>query len=363
MRKLQFLSTVMAISMAVLSGCQNSSASVSADVDKTESSTEKKDDTNKSAAAQEGNTAQETITLRLATTVQDSMPAGNACSYFCKLIEERSEGRYVVEYYPARQLGETDELLTQVANGTLEMAQISISNVSTFTNLLECLQYPFMLDTYDKEWKALTSSEFQVILNQVDEILGVKNLTVMEHGNRHIANNKHPVKTPEDMEGLKLRVAASGTNFQTIETLGGSPVSMPYGQVYSSLQSKVIDGEEINYTSIYSEKHYEVLKYFTDMPLWPFPAALMMSGDFWNSLSTEDQELFQQAALDSLQYNFDLLNEATEKAQTAMKEAGVELTVIEDASEFKDMVRPIIDEAKKTDPAVEAFTDMCLTLE
>ena len=99
------------------------------------------------------------------------------------------------------------------------------------------------------------------------------------------------------------------------------------------------------------------------MPLWPFPAALMMSGDFWNSLSTEDQELFQQAALDSLQYNFDLLNEATEKAQTAMKEAGVELTVIEDASEFKDMVRPIIDEAKKTDPAVEAFTDMCLTLE
>ena len=200
MIKLQFLSTVMAISMAVLSGCQNSSASVSADVDKTESSTEKKDDTNKSAAAQEGNTAQETRTLRLATTVQDSMPAGNACSYFCKLIEERSEGRYVVEYYPARQLGETDELLTQVANGTLEMAQISISNVSTFTNLLECLQYPFMLDTYDKEWKALTSSEFQVILNQVDEILGVKNLTVMEHGNRHIANNKHPVKTPEDKD-------------------------------------------------------------------------------------------------------------------------------------------------------------------
>ena len=300
--------------------------------------------------------------IHLATTVQNSMPAGAACEYFVKLINERTGGRYEVQYHPAGELGQTDELLTNVMGGTLEIAQISISNISSYTNILEAVQYPFMLTNYDQEKKAFTSDEFKAIMKSVDETLGVHNLIIMEHGARHFANNVRPVTTPADLKGQKLRVSTTKLNQEILEALGVNPVFLAYGQIYSSLQSGVIDGEEINYTSVYSEKHYEELKYFTDMALWPFPAMLMMSGNFWNSLSAEDQEIFTKAAEEAFEYNFKLLDEATATAKKTMEEAGVAINVIEDNSEFLSIAQPYIDKAKTANKLTEDFVNMCLNM-
>lgn len=307
-------------------------------------------------------TPAETKVIHLATTVQNSMPAGAACEYFANLINERTDGRYDVQYHPAGELGQTDELLQNVMGGTLEIAQISISNISAYTNVLEAVQYPFLLENYEQEKIAFNSDEFAAIMKSVDETLGVHNLIIMEHGARHFANRVREVSSPADLAGLKLRVSTTTTNLKILEALGVSPVSLPYGQIYSSLQSNVIDGEEINYTSVYSEKHYEELNYFTDMALWPFPAMLMVSGDFWNSLSAEDQDIFAQAAAEAFDYNFELLDQATATAEEAMKEAGLTITKVEDNSEFMAIAKPFIDEAKAQDPIAAAFVDMCMSL-
>lgn len=306
--------------------------------------------------------AAETKVIHLATTVQNSMPAGAACEYFANLINERTDGRYDVQYHPAGELGQTDELLQNVMGGTLEIAQISISNISAYTNVLEAVQYPFLLENYEQEKTAFNSDEFEAIMKSVDETLGVHNLIIMEHGARHFANRVREVSSPADLAGLKLRVSTTSTNLKILEALGVSPVSLPYGQIYSSLQSNVIDGEEINYTSVYSEKHYEELSYFTDMALWPFPAMLMVGGSFWNSLSAEDQEIFTQAAAEAFDYNFELLDQATATAEEAMKEAGLTITKIADNSEFMAIAKPFIDEAKAQDPLAEAFVNMCMNL-
>ena len=317
---------------------------------------------NNAANNNSSNTVVEKQTIHFASTVQNTMPAGAACKYFCDLINERSGGRYEVVYHPGGELGQTDELLTNVMSGTLEIAQISTSNISAYTNVLECVQYPFQLPTYAKEKAAFQSDEFKAIMNEVDIALGVHNLIIMEHGARHFANNLRPITKPADAEGIKLRASTTKTNLAILEAIGINPVSLSYGQVYSALQSKTIDGEEINFTSVYSEKHYEVLKYFTDMQLWPFPAMMMMSEKFWTSLSAEDQAMFTQAAQDAFEYNFQLLDEATDNARKTMQENNVEITVIEDNSEFAAIAKPFIDKAIENNKLAQDFIKMCENL-
>ena len=308
------------------------------------------------------NTPVETKTIHFASTVQNTMPGGAACKYFCELINERTEGRYECVYHPGGELGQTDELLTNVMSGTLELAQISISNISSYTNALECVQYPFLLSDYNKEKAAFQSNEFKAIMSDVDSTLGVHNLIIMEHGARHFANNVRPIATPQDASGIKMRVSTTKTNLAILQAIGISPVSLPYSQVYSGLQSNTIEGEEINYTSVYSEKHYEVLKYFTDMQLWPFPAMMMMSQSFWDSLSAQDQEIFTKAAQDAFNYNFELLEEATATAKKTMEDKGIEITTVTDNSAFATIAAPFIEEAMKDKPLAQNFVKMTQNL-
>ena len=299
-----------------------------------------------------------TYEFKLATTVQEAMPAGRAAEIFCNDVLEKSDGRINIGYYPNSQLGSAEELMAQVVDGTLDIGQISFATASGYADLLEVIQVPFLLTDNESMKKAYTSEEIQAIFDAVEEELGVKILCMAEHGSRVIANNVRPVRTPDDMKGLKMRSSQNGACFETLTALGASPVGLTYKEVYSALDSNVIDGEEINFTSMYAEAHYEVLKYVTDVVLWPFPAINIMSGKAWNSLDPEDQAILEECSQSCLENNFQFLEEYEAEAKQVLADAGLEILEDVDPAPFQERVASIREEYRAKNDYFKNFIEM-----
>ena len=314
--------------------------------------------TSKSDTAEQSGKGGETYTIRLGHVTQVTHPFHLGAEKFAKKVEEKSDGRIKVEIYPARALGDDRELLEQVMNNTLDMGVISGPVFSAYTPVIDTLQLPFLLNTYDKELKAVQSDEMAAIMDSLSQY-NLQGLGVFEGGMRHLANAKKPIKSPDDLKGLKLRTTQSDLVMNVISALGANPTPMAYGEVYTGLQTKVIDGEEINLTSISSEKHYEVLTNVTEMGLFPFPGICVMSKAKFDSLPKEDQKIISEAAAEAMTELLNELPSIDEKAiENINANSKVEILTDVDTAPFEAKVTNIIDEYSAKDPLIKSFVDM-----
>jgi len=303
------------------------------------------------------NDSSDGIVCKMATGGQDTLPSYATALDVIDDIEANSDIQF--SYFGARQLGDDAEILQQVMAGTIQMGGTAASAFSTYTNLLDAFAVPFVLDSYDKERAAMQTEEAQAIFDAVEEATGVKILVSYDSGMRYLANNKHAIANLEDLKGLKMRVVPSDLLIDSFSAMGANPSNLAYGDIYTGLQNGTIDGEEINITSIYSEKHYEVLKYFSDMGIYPFATCIFANAEWFNSLSAEDQEILQSSFTNGYNYLFDQhLPEAEAAGMEAMETAGVEITAIEDPTPFKDAVADVIESYKSKDPLIKAFIEM-----
>lgn len=304
------------------------------------------------------NTAGEgAVTVKMATGGQDTLPSYASALDVINDLEDT--GNFDFNYFGARQLGDDAEILQQVMAGTIQMGGTAASAFSTYTGLLDALAVPFVLDTYEKERTALKSDEVQAIFDAVEEATGVKILVAYDSGMRYLANNKHPIASLADVQGLKLRVVPSDLLIDSFKAIGANPTNLAYGDIYTGLQNGTIDGEEINITSIYSEKHYEQLKYFSDMGIYPFATTIFCNAEWYNSLTAEQQQELVDGFTKGYDYLFDNhLPEAEARGLEAMKNAGMEITEIADSTPFKDAVADVIETYKNKDPLMKAFIEM-----
>lgn len=331
------LATVITVSLA---GCGESSSSSAP-----------------AASGSSGN-SQGDIAITFATGGADTLPSYAAAIDVAADIEKENPS-IKIDYKGARQLGDDAEILQQVMGGTVQIGGVGYSVFSTYVPYLEAITLPFVLNDYEKEKAALQTPEVQALYDKVEEELGVKVLASYDSGMRHLANNVRPIKSMADMKGLKLRVVPSDLLVNSFTALGCNPANVPYGDIYTSLQSKVIDGEEINVTSINSEKHYEVLKYFSEIGIYPFATIIFANANWFNSLPEDVQATIQNAFTKGYDYNFDkYLTEAEEEGYKAMEDAGIQIDVIEDKAPFQEAVAPSIEEYKEKDPAIKAFIEM-----
>jgi tripartite ATP-independent transporter DctP family solute receptor len=301
--------------------------------------------------------SQKPLSLKMGSAGQANMPATMAGQKFVDTINQKAAGKVKIDFYPGRQLGDDAQILEQVMSGALELGLVGSSMMSKYTPLFDVLQMPFLLNSYEKQHKAVTSKEMKEIFKAV-ESKKIKVFAVYEYGMRHFANNNRPINSPEDLKGLKLRVVPSNIILASMKALGANPTPMNYGEVYTGLQTKVIDGEEINLTSIHSEKHDEVLKFVSTVGLWPFPGLLMMNLDAYNKLSPDLQKMFQEVGEEQIKYNIDLMKEAEEKARKSMDAKGVKVNVINDVRPFTDATAPIYNEYMAKDPLIKNFVEM-----
>lgn len=346
--KAVFASTL-ALSMLFLTACGSSSTGSSS--------------ANAASASGSAVSSDDPATIIWGNYGSSAMPQYSADQDAAAYIQENSNIK--VDYQADGVLGGESDMMQQVMDGTIQCVTVSTSSFNTYTELFEAFQLPFLIGDYESEYKVLTSDEAKAIFDQVGEELGLKVVGIGENGMRQFANNVRPITCVADLKGMKLRIATSNMLKEVMGNLGVNPVSVPYSDVYSALQTKVVDGEEINMTSIYAMNHYEVLKYISEIGLYPFPTLLVMNLDFWNGLSADQQEAILTGMDQGAQNLFNkYLPEYEDKASEACKEAGVQINVIEgDArQEFVNIATKTWDEYRAKDQKISALIDMAQSL-
>jgi len=348
-KQLSLILGLLLIVTFALSGCGGTDDASKADASPSESKPE--------AAA-----PKENIEITFADYGSSVMPTADAYRSAIDYIKETSGDRIKINYSPDAVLGNETEMIQQLMDGTMKMATLGTSTFSKFTPRMEVFQLPFLVTDYEKEQIAFSSPEGQVLLDTAEDY-GLKIVGYVENGLRHFANNKRPINVPADLDNLKIRIVPSTMLQKSMELLGANPTPLNYGEIYSALQNKVIDGEEVNITSLYAMKHYETIDYVSEIGMYPFAAVVVFNLDYWNSLSEEDQKIITDGFDKGTKELFDTyLPEYEVVAKEACEEAGLQFNVVEDKAAFRELVQPVYDEYEAMDPDMKAFIDMMKAL-
>ncbi len=321
--------------MLILSACGNSGETEAGSTDEVDESAE-------------------TVQIRLGHVTQKTHPYHLAAEHFAEQVEEQSGGSLKIELYPARQLGGDVEMLEMLQNGSLEAGFISSSVFSGSTPVMDGLQLPFLFDSYEVFGKAIQSETAGKMLNRLEEI-NLKGLGINESGMRHMGSNVSPIQSLEDMDGLSIRVAESPLMQSIFTTLGADPTSMAYGEIYSALQTDVIDAHEANLETYVSENLHEVTEYITLTKHFPWPNVNVFNLDFYQSLSDENQQILDKAGEETQSWILKKLVEIDEEALQELDNKGVHVEELKDITPFREEVEPVYEEYAKKDPLIEEF--------
>lgn len=283
------------------------------------------------------------MNLRLAETHPEDYPTTLGDKRFAELVGERSDGRINVEVFAGAQLGEEASVIEQVQTGAIEMTRVSSSPMSEFTQNMGVFSLPFIFDDSEHMWRFLEGGDGQALLDGLGDS-GFKGLTYFDPGARSFYNTGDPVSAVEDLQGLKFRIQQSDISVAFMEALGISPTPMDYGEVYSGLQSGLIDGAENNPPSYFSASHYEVAQNYTLDEHTRVPEVLIMNQAAWDQLDDADKELIQTAATDATPFQRERWNGQVEEDMNALREAGINIVSVDDISLWKDAVEPVIEQ-------------------
>ncbi len=179
-------------------------------------------------------------------------------------VERLSGGRIKVELYPAGQLGDQRSAVEQVRKGTIEAYNISSGVLaSAYYPPLELVDMPFLFTSREHVRLVMESDFIKNLIEDCAKKTGIRILSLQPFGFRHIFNSKRPIKAPEDLKGLKIRTMEIVPHMKLIEAAGGTPVPMPMLELYTALQTGVVDGAENTISNILAHKYYQVQKYLT----------------------------------------------------------------------------------------------------
>jgi tripartite ATP-independent transporter DctP family solute receptor len=283
--------------------------------------------------------AQAEIVLRSADIHPDGYPTVEAVRFMGELVKQRTDGRIEVQIFPSGQLGGEKDTIEQTRFGVIDMNRI---NFAPFNNLIpetQILSLPFLFRSEDHMHKVMDGEigeEIAAAFEPHDLVL----LAFYDSGARSIYNAKHPVKTLDDMKGLKIRVQQSDLFIAMMQALGANATPIPFGEVYSALQTGVVDGAENNWPSYDSVKHYEVAKFYSQTEHSMSPEALVMAKTSFEKLPAEDQAIVKAAAKDSVPKMRELWV-AREKEARARAEAGGAVANPVDKEAFIAAMEPV----------------------
>jgi len=279
--------------------------------------------------------------FRLAETHPADYPTTKADVKFAELVKEKSAGRITIEVFPSAQLGEEKAAIEQVQLGAIEFTRISSGPLGEFNKDFGVFSLPYIFDNDEHVWNFLKGDAATKLLDSL-ETSRLKGLTYYSSGSRSFYSTK-PLTSIEDLKGLKIRVIQNKLNIDIMDALGASATPMAYGEVYSALQTGVIDAAENNYPSYYSSKHYEVAKHYIQDSHQRVPEVLMMSKAAWDKLSPEDQAIIKEAAVESTDYQRAEWAAYEKVSEDAVRAAGATITQVADVKPWQDAVKPVID--------------------
>ncbi|WP_085993650.1 TRAP transporter substrate-binding protein [Oceanobacillus senegalensis] len=280
------------------------------------------------------------IELKLAHNQTLDHPVHLSLTEFGRLVEEKSNGKMKVTLFPNGQLGSEREVIELTQTGAVDFSKVSASALEGFSKDYSIFSLPYVFEDYDTFQKVMNNPKVTETLYQQTRNNGFIGLTYYNAGERNLYTKDREVRNVSDMEGLKVRVQPSQTSVQMIESFGGVPTAMAYGEVYTALQSGVIDAAENNETALVGNNHGEVAKYYMYTGHQIVPDMLIMNAKKFDQLTDEQKSIIKEAAKESTSYH-EVVWEKSIKEQTeiAKKEMGVEFVEV-DKTSFIQAVEP-----------------------
>ena len=280
------------------------------------------------------------ITLRSSDTHPDGYPTVAAVQTMGDLLKERSNGRICIEVFHSAQLGEEKDTIEQTKFGVIDMNRVSMGPFNNIIEETKVVSLPFIFRGTDHMHRVMDGPVGDEILAAF-EPHGFIGLAYYDGGSRSFYNREKPITSVEDLAGMKIRVMQSDVFVDMMTALGANATPMPYGEVYSAIQTGVIDGAENNWPSFESSGHYEVAGYYTLNEHLIVPEALVMSKISWDKLSPEDQALVMQAAKDSIPVNRELWAAREKLSEEKVRAAGVQIIDNIDKTAFIEAMVPV----------------------
>lgn len=309
----------------------------SEETDAGEDETEQNEVTEEATETEE---AEDAITLRLADIQPDGFPTVVGAEEFARLVEEKTDGRYSIEVYAGGQLGDEKSIIEEIQLGSIELARVNGVPLTEFNDNIGVLNLPYLFESQEKKWEVWTGDVGEEILESFldNNMIG---LAFYDNGERFFYSGKQPINGLEDMEGQKIRVQESELAIDIVEALGASANPMAYDEVYSAIQTGVIDGAENNFPSFFTSGHYEVAEYATIPGYQSVPEVLIGSKQLWDSLSDEDKTAFKEAAMESIDIQREAWDKLVIEAQEEIEEHGNEIIELDDIGPWREAVQSV----------------------
>lgn len=280
------------------------------------------------------------IKLRSSDTHPDGYPTVEAVKAMGKILSDKTNGRISIEVFASAQLGEEKDTIEQTQYGVIDLNRVSLGPFNNIVEETQVPSLPYIFRSVDHMHKVMDGPIGQEILDafKAHDLIG---LAFYDGGSRSFYNTKKPIKSIEDLKGMKFRVIQSDMFVDMVSALGANATPMAYGEVYSALQTGVIDGAENNWPSYDSSGHYEVAKYYTLDQHLIVPEVLVMSKKSWDKLTPEDQATVKEAAKASVSIMRDLWTKQEKVSEAKVRAAGVQVVDTIDKEPFIKAMQPI----------------------
>ena len=269
----------------------------------------------------------------------DDYPTVAAVKHMSELLDKRSNGKYKIKVFNKSALGSEKETLDQVKIGALEMNRVNISALNSMCPKTLVPTMPFLFGSIEHMRKTLDGPIGEEILKGCEHE-GLVGLAFYDSGARSIYAKK-AVKSVADTKGLKIRVQQSDLWVALAGAMGANPTPMPAGEVYTALKTGLIDAAENNIPSYDGFKHYEAVKFYSRTEHSMAPEMLVMSKAVYDKLPKADQELFRQAAKDSVPFQRKRWDEQEAKSLEVVTKGGATIVSDVDKASFRQAMAPV----------------------
>ena len=288
--------------------------------------------------------AQEAIKLKLGHVAPTDEPYHQAAEKFAELVNKNTGGAVQIQIFPNSLLGGQRELLEGLQLGSVDITLTTAAVLSSFLPKTQVIELPFMFRDREHVYKVVDGPLAKEIYAG-DEQKKMKVIDTWENGFRNITNNVRPIEKPEDMKGVKIRVMENKMYIEMFKALGANPTPMARGELFTGLQTKVIDGQENPLGQIYTSRFYEVQKYTTLSGHTYSPETVVFSLASWKKIPAKYQEEILKASTEAKKFNRELSAKMDKEYVGKLKEKGMTVTALtaQQIVPFQEKMMPVWD--------------------
>lgn len=297
-------------------------------------------------------------TLKLAHPVPETDPQHTMAKFFADELSKRTNGEITVQIFPSGQLGNDGQMIDGVRSGIIDISLVGLNNLTGLMPEAGAAELPFMFPDRASAYKALDGAPGQMIAAQF-ETHGMKSLGFPENGYRNMTNNRGPIREPADVKGLQMRVNNSKALNDMFLALGAAPQQLPVAELYTALETGVVDSQDHPIAITLSFKFYEVQDYLSMTQHAYSALAFFMNLNKFNGLPPEQQAIVLETAKEAVDMQREISTSQEEERIAELEAAGMEVNRDVDAAAFQEATKGVWDNfiAENGDVLIKAIQE------